>query len=202
MHLITVLLIGVIANIDNFAIGSSYGLKKIKISFTSNLIISFLSMFFSFLALLAGNELTHSITINFANALGGCLLLIIGAFTITSTFFEKSRSFIKSRFSFLKVLYHPKKADLDDNHKIGAKEASLLGVSLALNSITTSFSVALTDSSFLIYTLSIGVFSYVFITFGVKIGEVLQSKLSGVELIAPLLSGLLLLFIGCLEIAN
>jgi len=202
MHLITILLIGIIANIDNFAIGSSYGLKKINISFTSNFIISFLSMFFSFLALLVGNWMTHSITIDFANALGGCLLFIIGAFTIASTFFEKSRSFTKSPFPFLKVLYHPKKADLDDNHKISTKEALLLGISLALNSITTSFSVALTDSSFLIYTLSIGIFSYVFIIFGIKIGEVLQGKLSGLELMAPLLSGFLLIFIGCLEIST
>ncbi|GGE56595.1 hypothetical protein GCM10011391_39380 [Pullulanibacillus camelliae] len=202
MHLITILLIGIIANIDNLAIGCSYGLKKTKISFTSNLIIALLSMLFSFLALLAGHWITHSMTSDFANALGGCLLLIIGGFTITSTFFERSSSFIESQLPFLKILYHPKKADLDENHQISSKEALLLGFSLALNSITTSFSVALTDSSFLIYTLSIGIFSFAFIAFGVKVGGLLQNKMAGLELLAPLLSGLLLILIGCFEMIS
>ena len=199
MHLFTVLFVGIVANIDNLVIGCSYGLKQTRISTLPNFIIAAISMLSSLIALLVGHWISSYFKVSFANDLGGCLLILIGGLTIWSTTFEHSKKF-NTNSKFLRVIYEPKTADLDENKIISLKESFLLGIALALNSIGTSFSVGLTTTHILVYIISIGFFSLIFITIGVTSGIKISQSLNGIELFAPIISGLLLIAIGLYEI--
>ena len=200
MHLFTALLVGIVANIDNLVIGCSYGMKKTRIALLPNIIIAIISVLSAFIALMVGHFISAYFKPTLANDLGGSLLIIIGGLSIWSTFFEHSEKFKKSNSRLLKVLYQPKSADLDENMLISIKESILLGMALALNSISTSFSVGLTDPNILIYILCIGFFSLVFISLGVSFGIKLSTRLKDIEALAPIISGLLLIIIGLYEI--
>ncbi len=52
MHWITIILVGIAANLDNLGIGLAYGVKKTKIPFASNLTIAVVSMIVTYLSVL------------------------------------------------------------------------------------------------------------------------------------------------------
>lgn len=200
MHLLTVIFVGIIANVDNLAIGCSYGIKQTKIPFVSNLFIALMSMICALVGLLAGHWITAFVKPVVANALGGGLLVIIGGLTVCSTFFERKQQIDETSSNFFKVIYQPKKADLDMNNTISVKESIFLGLALALNSITTSFSVGLTDPSFGLYVLSIGIFSLLTIWVGTLLGNQINALLKNLEIYGNIIAGVLLILIGLYEI--
>ncbi|GGH83875.1 putative sporulation protein YtaF [Pullulanibacillus pueri] len=200
MHLFSAIFIGVVANIDNLIIGCSYGMKKTKIPWLSNIIIAAISMLFSLISLFAGHWISTYIQPHITNTIGGLLLLIIGALTVWSSFYERSKKSNQTQSPFLKVIYEPKDADLDQNHSISMKESLLLGTALAINSISTSFSVGLTSASIVSFVASIGLFSVLFISIGGVMGKSIQKRIKNMELYAPILSGVLLILIGLYEI--
>ena len=57
MQWVSILLIGIAANIDNLAISVSYGLKLKRIPFLYNFIISLISIVFAFFSISAGSFL-------------------------------------------------------------------------------------------------------------------------------------------------
>lgn len=200
MHILTIVFVGVIANVDNLVIGFSYGIKKTKIPFLSNMIIALMSVLCSLVALLTGHWLSTFLKPSLAGMFGGILLIVIGGLSIWSTFYERRQKINEDSSNFVKVMYEPKTADLDLNNKISIKESILLGFALALNSISTSFSVGLTDPSVMAYLLSIGFFSLLSIWFGVSIGDKVKGALKNMEIYAPIISGLLLFLIGLYEV--
>ena len=76
MHLLSALMIGVAANLDNFGIGVSYGIRKIRIPFLSNFFIAVLSGIIVALSVSAGHILSQFIGL--ANLLGALLIIVIG----------------------------------------------------------------------------------------------------------------------------
>lgn len=200
MHLLTVLFVGIIANIDNLVIGFSYGIRKTKIPFSSNFMIAFMSMVCSLAALLLGHFVSRFFNSSLSTILGGGLLIVIGGLIIWSTFYEKKQKIEVTSPNIVKVVYEPKTADLDFNNKITFKESIFLGLALALNSISTSFSVGLSDPSYIAYILSIGIFSLLSIWIGTRLGNQVKAILANLEFFAPVLSGFLLILVGLYEI--
>ncbi len=200
MHLITVIFIGIIANIDNLVIGFSYGLKKTQIPFSSNFMIAVMSMICSLAALMVGHFVSRFLTAGLTNAIGGILLILIGGLIMWSTFYERKQRISGKQPDLVKIVYEPKKADLDLNNRISLKESIFLGFALALNSISTSFSVGLSDPSFAAYIVSIGLFSLISIWIGTRLGSRVKAILKNLEFYAPILSGGLLIMVGIYEI--
>ncbi|WEG11857.1 manganese efflux pump [Pullulanibacillus sp. KACC 23026] len=202
MHILTILFVGIIANVDNLVIGFSYGIKKTRIPIISNIMIACMSMVCSLIALLIGHWLSSYLKPNFAGILGGTLLIIIGGLSIWSTFYERNQKTKEISPNLVKVIYEPTTADLDFNNTISMKESIFLGLALALNSISTSFSVGLTDPSILLYILSIGLFSLLSIWIGGRLGDKLKASLTSLETFAPIVSGILLFLIGLYEVIH
>lgn len=200
MHILTIVFVGVISNVDNLVIGFSYGIKKTNIPFISNLIIALMSVVCSLVALLTGHWLSTFLKPSLAGMFGGILLITIGGLSIWSTFYERRQKINDVSSNFVKVMYEPKTADLDSNNTISMKESVFLGFALALNSISTSFSVGLTDPSIIAYLISIGVFSLLAIWIGGSIGDKVKGVLKNMEFYAPIISGLLLFLIGLYEV--
>jgi putative sporulation protein YtaF len=193
MQWLTILLIGVAANIDNLGISVSYGLKSNRIPFSSNIIISLISMLCAFISIAVGSFLSQYFSQSIANFAGGSLIIGIGVwFIITSPVFISDNQSLKED-SLLPLL--PKK---DQSKSITLKETIFLGFILALNCLTIGFGVGITGLSPISTSISIGIFSVLSISLGVKLGNKIGSTLFGRH--SNNIAGLLLILIGLYEI--
>ena len=62
MHIISTVFLGLAANLDNFGVGVSYGVQKIRIPFLSNFSIALLSGVVTFISVLSGHLLSQFMT--------------------------------------------------------------------------------------------------------------------------------------------
>jgi putative sporulation protein YtaF len=207
MHWLTILLIGVAANLDNLGISVSYGLKSTRIPFASNLVIAILSMICAYLSITAGELISHFINIKIANIIGGSLIIILGGKCIVETLFpkpstepchEQGLDSIDGDSTYTKVIAHPELADINKDKVITLKEAILLGLALAINCLAMGLGAGITGISPLLATLSIGAFSLLSISFGTMLGNKITGNRIGKY--SNIISGLLLIMIGIYEI--
>jgi putative sporulation protein YtaF len=207
MHWLTILLIGVAANLDNLGISVSYGLKSTRIPFASNLVIAVISMICAYISITAGELISHFITLKIANIIGGCLIIFLGGKCIVESLFPKTSSEpgqkqdleqLRVDSNYSKVIAHPDLADINEDKVITLKEAILLGLALAMNCLAMGLGAGFTGISPLLATISIGAFSLLSISFGIMIG----TKITGnrIAKYSNIISGLLLIMIGIYEI--
>lgn len=85
MHWLSMLGIGLAANLDNLGIGFSFGARSTKIPFTSNLLIAILSMISAFASITCGHFVAKYISSELANWIGGSMIILMdcGAFEQT-----------------------------------------------------------------------------------------------------------------------
>ncbi|CAM3228241.1 manganese efflux pump [Filibacter tadaridae] len=181
MHLLTIIFIGVAANIDNLGISVAYGLRSNRIPFLYNLIISLISMGCAYFAITAGSLLSEYLTVFVANFIGGVLLVGLGIWIV------------------LKVNTLP--ANLSKGKKvvtINWKESIVLGFILSLNCLTIGFGAGITGLPPLSTALVVGVFSFISILLGVRLGHKVGSTWFGKQ--AERIGGILLILIGIYEI--
>jgi putative sporulation protein YtaF len=210
MHIISALFVGLAANLDNFGVGVSYGVQKIRIPFLSNFFIAVLSGLVTFIAVLAGHLLSHYISV--ANILGASLIILIGIWVA----FHKSNVehnlpaaipamkiysiSIKPLSTIVKITKNPSLADIDANGFISSKEAMALGLTLALNCIATGIGAGLTGLTPLPLAVSVGLFSMLSISSGYWTGW--KTASNHFESYSQILSGVLLILIGIYELLN
>ncbi|OKH52688.1 hypothetical protein NIES2101_13695 [Calothrix sp. HK-06] len=85
MHVISALLLAIASNIDNFAVGIAYGVKKLKIGILTNLFIALVSAIGTYLSVAVGKDINHYLSINTANVIGSFVLVAVGAWSIWET---------------------------------------------------------------------------------------------------------------------
>ncbi|WP_421102541.1 manganese efflux pump MntP family protein [Sporosarcina psychrophila] len=191
MQWISILLIGIAANIDNLAISVSYGLKLKIIPFLYNFIISLISIVFAFFSISAGSFLSNYFSQSMANFTGGFLITILGIWFIAPLpFFIKNKSIQTEDNS-------PVFLGLEQPMKITLKESTFLGFLLSLNCLTIGFGAGITGFSPLFTSISIGLFSLISISLGIKIGNTIGNTLFGKY--SSKIAGLLLIIIGIYE---
>ncbi|MGG2067030.1 manganese efflux pump [Bacillus sp. S14(2024)] len=187
MHWLSILLIGIGANLDNLGIGLSLGMKKMRITVMANLFIAIISMCAVYLSVVAGSFISQYISKDAAN-ISGCILLIgLGAWTILSEYLSRPSP----------VLQNPEQVDKDANHTISWKESFYLGIILSLNCITMGFGGGMSGLSPIWTAVSVGFFSFVSIMIGSQSGYKLSQTFIGKY--SNVLSGLLLIVIGVYE---
>lgn len=207
MQWLTILLIGVAANVDNLGISVSYGLKTTRIPVASNLFIAVISMICAYISITAGEIISNFISLKTANLIGGLLIIFLGGKCIWESFFqaastepeveaEKERVLVDSNFS--RVISHPQLADLNDDKVITWKESILLGLALAMNCLAIGIGAGFTGTSPFLTTLSIGAFSFISIAIGERIGSKINNN--NIAKYSNILSGILLIMIGAFEI--
>ena len=141
--------------IDTIAASFAYGTNKIKISFISGTIISFISTAFLFLSLAIGSLFKSLIPPNLTSYLCFIILLILG---ITRLFEGILKNFLNKKaetahhiefklFDFkliLNVYADATRADFDHSKTLSTKEAIYLGIALSLDSLVIGLGMALT----------------------------------------------------------
>lgn len=188
INIITAILFSFSANIDNIAIGISYGIKKIHIPLYKNIIIAFFTCFFTFFSMYLGNYIAILLSEKIANILGPITLLTIGFYSIISELIKKKKS-----NNDLPIL---------ENRNINVltiKELTLLIMMLSINNIAVGIAASVSGINILVATICTFIFSLILLSIGNTIGiKALNNKF--IEKYSSLISSLILIIIAIIQI--
>lgn len=197
-HLLSSVLLALSANIDNFAVGIAYGIKRIAIGSLSNGIIAIVSAAGTYASMSAGRLISTVLPVDVANGLGSLLLIAIGVWTIWDTYkTSSSTSQTQSDLDYTTFISNPAKADRDHSRMIDAKESIVLAFALTLNNLGSGIGAGISGLDIGMTTLLTFIFSFVAIIIGYFLGSRFTTSLSG--RVTGIVSGVLLIGLGVYE---
>lgn len=179
------ILIAIAISIDSLSVGIAYGVKKIKVPILSLLILDVLSVTFLGLGFLTGNILLKLVPPIWTQVIGGGILFIMGSYLLiqgwinykypTANISEPTQIAVISIESLglaINILRDPSRIDMDTSGCIDTKEAVLLGIALAIDSLAVGIAVGLSSISLILFTLLlVGVINLVFLLTGIAFGR-------------------------------
>ncbi|MBE3596875.1 MAG: sporulation membrane protein YtaF [Hydrogenibacillus sp.] len=209
------------SSVDNFGVGITYGLRRIRIPLMSNALIACIAFLFSLSGISFGRWIGTVLPGMLHVFLGSFLLAVIGLRIIL---FAMPRDWMKrrreahalrpndlpaasagaggaARNPLQRILQHPEQVDVDRSQTIGLGEAIVLGVALSANALTNGVGAGLIGLSPLWLSLITAVGSFVSVAAGVALGERASRIRIGpftVGQFGTLLSGALLILIAVL----
>jgi putative sporulation protein YtaF len=189
--------IGLISNLDNLGIGISYGLQKIRIPFSSNLLIAIMSLFATGFAMVMGTFLSK--VFPFANLIGASLLIAIGLWISLGKLLQKNLFPLIYKLSkvlgyMIDIINNPTKADRNANGILSINESVIIGIALSLNCLVTGLGAGLSGLSLIPVTSSVFLFSLITISSGYKLG--IRAKFPHYGHLSEFISGALFIAIG------
>lgn len=209
MHIISILLFVISASLDNLVVAVAYGIRKLKISILSNILIAFISCAGTFLSMLLGTTISYLIKPSSANIIGSIILIAIGLWFIINSIkkikmqdsnlknYEEKQDKI-DYYNCGKLLENPEKADIDNSGNIDWKEAITLGFALALNNTGLGIGASIAGLSLTLTSLLTFIFSFLTIPIGYYIGSRFLPKI--LETKADMISGIIIILIGIYEL--
>ena len=173
MYLLSILLFSISSNLDNLIVGMSYGIKKICIPISANLLVAFITFTGTALSMIFGKSLANYIPIEVSNAIGAVMIIGIGAASLIKYFRHRKNNQNDESPCSLK---EPEKYDKNKNNRIELREAISLGIALSINNIGLGIGASI--SGLHIVPAAIGAFvcSLIFISVGNLLGNSLLSK--------------------------
>ncbi|TCS96725.1 putative sporulation protein YtaF [Hazenella coriacea] len=212
-HGLSIFWLAFAVSLDSFGVGTTYGLRKMKIPLLSTLIIGICSGIVIGASMLLGGWLTQWLSPKFANQLGAMILIGLGIWTIVNgvlhkrnegtTHIELKKSQpptqvwaweFRSLGLVISVLRTPMVADVDRSGSISSMEACLLGVALSLDAFGAGLGAAFIGLSPMYVACTITVTSALFLRLGMWFGLRWGHKLWGFML--PYLPGICMILIG------
>lgn len=189
-----VILLVIVVSIDCFAAALTYGLAKIRVGFLSAVIISTVGSAVLWLALFVAELLSRLFTPQFAQTVGGGMLVAMGLLMILKRVFRK---FIKEKqHGFAAIFLDEKKADRDNSKDISPREAVFLAGILSTDCFLSGIAAGLgfsflqkTNAIILNFFGGIGA-----IYLGLFIGRLFSKKIKNVDL--SVLDGMVLIMLG------
>lgn len=196
-------------SLDALTAGFAYGSKKIKIPFSSVMIINIICSCILGISLFAGSIVKPYLPDWVTLSISFTILFVIGLVklldSITKSIIRKHSNLKKkvtiSLFNFkliLNVYANPEKADVDKSNTISPAEAALLALSLSLDGIAVGLGAGLTNVNIWAVLLWSLVIDVIFVMVGCFLGSKAAQKLpfniswiSGVVLIGLAVSKLL-----------
>lgn len=180
------------SSIDNFGVGLSYGVQRVRIPPASNALIAAICFIFSLAGIVSGVWLAKLLPGMMPDLIAFAVLSIIGIRIVMIAFREQKRNQAN-------VFSEPEKMDFDGSSHISLGEALLLGIALSANALTNGIGAGLLALSPLAIALSAAVGSYVTLSVGVglgaKLADVRIGKLS-VGQFGTFMSGVIILLIA------
>lgn len=209
MGLISAILLGVSLSMDSLSIGISYGLRKIKTSIFSRVIICIISILITGSSILFGNILTMVIPENLAKFIGALMLCLLGLYIILESFIkekkkdkpkkEKETIFQLALKPFgitINIMRDPYIYDFDKSEHIDTIESIYLGFALSIDSFAAGISSSISGFSSLFIPIFVGLFQILFLS----LGDFLGSKVSSFKNIDPkvfvIISGSILIILS------
>ncbi|WP_160684100.1 sporulation membrane protein YtaF [Clostridium sp. C2-6-12] len=200
---LSALLFSLSSNLDNLVVGTAYGLKKIKIGILPNLIIAIITSTGTFLAMTVGIYISNFLPYYISNSFGAGVIIILGGYFVIQSK-AKLKNNMRSKELALKdindMLEYAEKSDLDNSGDINLKEAILVAFALTFNNLGTGIAASITGVS-IQFTV---IFTFILSMVTLKLGETMGNNVLGNFLgkYAPLISGILLIILGIIELFN
>lgn len=205
MSWLIILAFAVSSSIDNLGVGISYGIRKIRIRLSANLLIALICFLMSGAGITFGLWLSKVLPGMFPVIIGAFLLIIIGirimllAVPRKNDDSNRKNDYDQPLNSIEGILKNPELADKDKSGDISWWEAGVLGVALSANALTNGLGAGLLGFSALAISLTAAIGSFISVWAGVKLG----AKLADVRIgkftlgqFGTLLSGVIILVIA------
>ncbi|MGE4282432.1 MAG: sporulation membrane protein YtaF [Clostridia bacterium] len=179
----SVIMIALAVSIDGFWGGFAFGLRKIKITFSSLVLISSWSVICTMIAMLIGYYLKGYISMEAAKYIGAALLLFLGIYTLKEGYSSKNEVSVQkdkcqiqheeknikvnlSINELVKVLRNPLRADIDNQNDIKPIEGTILGLAVAMDASIAAFTLSLFGFNPFITPFLFGVTHFILIGLG------------------------------------
>ncbi|WP_028777361.1 sporulation membrane protein YtaF [Shimazuella kribbensis] len=202
MEWLTIILIGIAANLDNLGVGVAYGVQSTKIPVKSNFIIAGIGAVITYFSVTLGSWIGNYIDPDLANIGGGIILFGIGAWTIWTDWqritLNDARQKSEEGHYLQKILDCPERADTDNNKVISSKESLLLGIALSLNCFGVGIGGGITGVSPVLSSIVVGSMSFCTMMIGIRMG--IKLSYSWINRFASSIAGVLLVSMGLFEI--
>lgn len=194
------------SSVDNLGVGISYGIRNIRVSRFSNLVIAIICFLFSVVGILFGNWLSIIIPGVLPDLIAAFVLFVIGIRIILLAIPHKSQP-VDTQAAVKEIqpknikalLKNPEMADMDNSREIGLGEAAILGIALSANALTNGLSAGLIGLSPVAISLMSAAGSFIGIWLGVSLGHKIADVRIGLFTVgefATVLSGFILLIIA------
>lgn len=191
------------SSIDNLGVGLSYGIRNIRISLLSNLLIAAICFLFSMSGIYFGLWISEILPGILPLLLGAFILVVIGI-RIMLLAVPRNKDTLsgqsESKSEGIKGIFqNPASIDFDNSKSIGFWEAIVLGIALSANALTNGVGAGLLGFSPLVISILAAAGSFVTVwagvTFGRKLTHVRIGKFT-IGQFGTLISGFLLLLIA------
>ncbi|MCF8011146.1 MAG: sporulation membrane protein YtaF [Clostridiales bacterium] len=209
MEILTLIFFALALNMDAFGAGTAYGIRNIRLPFTSLLIISCMSAAAISVSMLAGNVVSQFVSETTAHRLGGIMLVAVGIWIILQSLQEKQKSrdtekalmqiHIRPLGLVIQVLQEPIKADLDKSGEISSREALILGLALSMDAFAAGLAVSMLGFPIWLTALIVGTGHLVLTYAGLALGNGVINSIIGKHL-GSAIPGLILIILGIFKI--
>ena len=183
MHVLSIFFFALSSSSDNFIIGLSYGAKKIKINFVSNLLVALISCIGTIAAMLFGKLISKIIAPQYTNMFGSLILMLFGVFMLVNVCKKKSNDnkellcdSSSKVYDYNEMIKHPEAVDKNNSKTIEFKEAIILGLILCINNIGLGIGASISGLNIYITSISSLIFSILFIKLGCYFGRIVSSS--------------------------
>ena len=194
VEIFSLLLLAIAVSLDSFGVGLTYGLRKMKLPLKSLFFIAGCSAGSILIAMGFGSVIQLYLSPEFAESLGGIILILIGSWALYQVFrsdksdhLEKNEKVenkgktdqssevivnfeIKMFGLVIRILRKPMEADFDKSGTITGKEAFLLGIALSLDAFGAGVGAALIGFSPIFMAVAVATMSASFVTLGMRSG--------------------------------
>jgi putative sporulation protein YtaF len=209
--MLMIFLIAMALSLDSFSAGFTYGLRGIKVTIGSFLVLFISSFIILYSAVELGGIISRYVSADFSRIIGSLILIMLGAWMVYHAAKEGGTTHIdnsndssilklelKSIGIVIQILKSPSDADLDNSGRINPIEAILLGVALSLDSFAAGISISALGYDHFIAATLISFISLCSLLSGISVGRYFSS----IKWLSKLtiLPGLILLIIGFFKI--
>ncbi|MFX0559489.1 manganese efflux pump [Tepidibacillus infernus] len=173
MGIISLILVATAVSIDGFWGGFSFGLRKIKISYLSLMIISSWSVVGTMITMVLGSKLQDYISLNIGKYIGAILLFLLGLFTLIEGVKQKKEAKLNQKVisnlkvkNLIKVINNPILADIDQENDIKPIEGMILGIAVAMDASIAAFTLSFFDLNPYLTPFLFGLMHFILIGLG------------------------------------
>lgn len=203
MILITTLFFAFSSTLDCFAVGLSYGIKKINIKFSSNLLVALISGIGTALSMCLGKAFILIISPSKANILGCLLLIIFGCYMLKTPLKKiickkKQKKSCDYLDNYESLLNNPEVIDADESSNIELNEAVYLGIILSINNFALGIGAGIARLSPVFAGILSVVFSIIFLKAGCFAGSKIRTE--KLSMYSDLISGIIIILLGVYEL--
>ncbi|MBW7573840.1 sporulation membrane protein YtaF [Caproiciproducens sp. AGMB10547] len=200
MYLISVLLFALSANLDNFTVAITFGMRKIKMNYFINFLIAVITGAGTFFSMWIGKMIGRFFPVSVSNTLGSVILILIGLWFLKD-FFKKPKEPQQSRqdekVNLNTMLKDPEKADMDSSGTIDVRESAILALALTINNFGMGVGASISGLNICATTVFTFLISMVSITLGYRVGKGFIPE--SLCRFVPLISGGIVIALGIFE---